>query len=52
MRGEEPLTLVHDGETLTLEPDQPLTRPVPQPPDLPAPKQVPGREPSRHRARP
>jgi alpha,alpha-trehalose phosphorylase len=52
MRGEEPLTLVHDGETLTLEPDQPLTRPVPEPPDLPAPKQVPGREPSRHRARP
>jgi alpha,alpha-trehalose phosphorylase len=51
LRGEEPLQIVHNGEELTIEPDQPVHRDLAPLPDFPTPRQVPGREPSRHRGR-
>jgi alpha,alpha-trehalose phosphorylase len=51
LRGNEPLKIVHHGEELTVEPDQPVRRAVAPPPEFPAPRQVAGREPSRHRGR-
>jgi alpha,alpha-trehalose phosphorylase len=45
------LEIVHDGEKLTLKPDEPVHRDLATVPDFPAPRQVPGREPSRHRGR-
>jgi alpha,alpha-trehalose phosphorylase len=51
LRGEEPLEIRHDGEELKLEPDQPVERDLCELPDFQAPRQVPGREPSRHRGR-
>jgi alpha,alpha-trehalose phosphorylase len=52
VRGEEPLEIVHDGEELTLEPDEAVRRDLAPIPDFPTPSQPPGREPSRHRGRP
>jgi alpha,alpha-trehalose phosphorylase len=51
VQGDEALDIVHDGEELTVSPGEPVKRGLAQTPDLPPPGQVPGREPSRHRAR-
>ncbi|HET9718918.1 MAG TPA: glycosyl hydrolase family 65 protein [Solirubrobacteraceae bacterium] len=51
VQGEKGLAIVHDGEELTVDPDRPVRRNLAAAPDFPAPCQIPGREPSRHRAR-
>jgi alpha,alpha-trehalose phosphorylase len=51
VRGEDPLEIVHDGEKLTVRPDEPVRCELAPTPDFPEPGCVPGREPSRHRAR-
>jgi alpha,alpha-trehalose phosphorylase len=51
VQGDQALDIVHVGEALTLSPDEPLRRDLAPTPDYPPPGQVPGREPSRHRAR-
>jgi alpha,alpha-trehalose phosphorylase len=51
LKGAQALDIVHDGEELTVGPDEPATRDLAPAPDFPPPAQVPGREPSRHRAR-
>ncbi|MBO0681705.1 MAG: glycoside hydrolase family 65 protein [Candidatus Dormibacteraeota bacterium] len=43
----EALDICHHGETLTIAPDQPVTRPVPESPVQPRPSQPAGREPTR-----
>ena len=45
----EPLEVAHHGETLTLELEKPLGRPIPATPSRPTPHQPPGREPAKHR---
>jgi alpha,alpha-trehalose phosphorylase len=44
--GQE-MTIHHHGEALTLEEDQPVTRPIPRLAERPAPQQPPGRAPER-----
>jgi alpha,alpha-trehalose phosphorylase len=46
LRGD-PLDVAHHGATVTLVPDEPLTRPIPKPPAREAPTQPPGRAPVR-----
>jgi alpha,alpha-trehalose phosphorylase len=41
------IELEHEGERLTVKPGAPVSRPVREVPDLPRPKQPPGREPRR-----
>jgi alpha,alpha-trehalose phosphorylase len=48
---DEPFEIVHDGEELTISPGEPVKRDLAPVPDFPTPGHVPGREPSRHRAR-
>jgi alpha,alpha-trehalose phosphorylase len=43
------LEIVHHGERGTVDPRQPLTRPIPRPPRRRSPKQPPGRAPARRR---
>jgi alpha,alpha-trehalose phosphorylase len=43
----EPLELLHHGEKLTVAVEQPVTRPIPAPPQWDPPRQPPGREPVR-----
>jgi alpha,alpha-trehalose phosphorylase len=43
----EPLELLHEGETFTVEPGSPQTLPVASPPRRPRPEQPPGRSPPR-----
>jgi alpha,alpha-trehalose phosphorylase len=40
-----PLDVAHHGATVTLAPDEPVTRPIPKPPDREPPAQPPGRAP-------
>jgi alpha,alpha-trehalose phosphorylase len=47
-----PMELLHNGERLRVEADQPVTRPVRPVPDLPRPEQPPGRAPIPRRERP
>jgi alpha,alpha-trehalose phosphorylase len=47
--GDEPLEILHWGETVALEPGTPSRQPIPPAPDLPAPPQPPGRVPLRAR---
>jgi alpha,alpha-trehalose phosphorylase len=42
-----PLDVGHHGATVTLAPDEPVTRPIPKPPSREAPAQPPGRAPAR-----
>jgi alpha,alpha-trehalose phosphorylase len=42
-----PLDVAHHGATVTLAPDEPVTRPIPKPPSRKAPAQPPGRAPVR-----
>ena len=42
-----PLDVAHHGATMTLAPDEPVTRPIPKPPSRGAPSQPPGRAPVR-----
>jgi alpha,alpha-trehalose phosphorylase len=44
-----PLNVAHCGATVTLVPDEPVTRPIPKPPTRRAPVQPPGRAPARRR---
>jgi alpha,alpha-trehalose phosphorylase len=44
-----PLDVGHYGATVTLVPDDPVTRPIPKPPAREAPAQPPGRAPARRR---
>jgi alpha,alpha-trehalose phosphorylase len=44
-----PLNVAHRGATVTLVPDEPVTRPIPKPPTRKAPAQPPGRAPARRR---
>jgi alpha,alpha-trehalose phosphorylase len=46
----EPLDLLHHGESFTVGPGSPQTRPVPPAPRLPPPEQPPGRAPPRRHA--
>jgi alpha,alpha-trehalose phosphorylase len=46
----EPLEVAHHGDAVTLAPDGPVGRPIPAAPDLPAPRQPPGRAPARRGA--
>ena len=46
LRGD-PLDVRHHGATVTLAPDEPVTRPIPKPPSREAPVQPPGRAPAR-----
>lgn len=48
LRGD-PLDVAHHGATITLVPDEPVTRPVPKPLSREAPTQPPGRAPARRR---
>jgi alpha,alpha-trehalose phosphorylase len=48
LRGD-PLDVVHHGATVTLTPDEPVTRPIPEQPPHKAPAQPPGRAPTRRR---
>jgi alpha,alpha-trehalose phosphorylase len=50
--GHEPLELLHWGEPVRLEGGGSESRPLPQPPAVDPPRQPPGREPMRARARP
>jgi alpha,alpha-trehalose phosphorylase len=43
----DPLDVAHHGDTVTLVPDEPVTRPIPRPPSRKAPAQPPGRAPTR-----
>ncbi len=45
----EPLDIAHHGEDVVVAAGEPVTRPIPPAPDLPAPRQPPGREPVRRR---
>ena len=45
----ERLDFVHHGEKLSMSRDQPVSRPIPDLPRRPAPKQPPGRAPARRR---
>ena len=45
----DPLDVAHHGATVTLAPDEPVTRPIPKPPSRKAPTQPPGRAPDRRR---
>ena len=42
-----PLDVAHHGATVTLAPNEPVTLPIPKPPDRGAPAQPPGRTPVR-----
>jgi alpha,alpha-trehalose phosphorylase len=44
-----PLDVAHHGATVTLAPDESVTRPIPKPPARKAPAQPPGRAPARRR---
>jgi alpha,alpha-trehalose phosphorylase len=44
-----PLDVAHHGATITLAPDEPVTRSIPKPPARKAPAQPPGRAPVRRR---
>jgi alpha,alpha-trehalose phosphorylase len=48
LRGD-PLDVAHHGATVTLAPDEPVTRPIPKPPAREAPAQPQGRAPARRR---
>jgi alpha,alpha-trehalose phosphorylase len=45
----DPLEIAHDGETVTVTQDEPVTRPVSIPPPRDPPRQPPGRAPMRRR---
>ena len=45
----DPLDVAHHGASVTLMPDEPVTRPIPEPPSREAPAQPPGRAPTRRR---
>jgi alpha,alpha-trehalose phosphorylase len=47
-----PMQLLHNGEPLTVSEGEPVSRPVREVPDLPRPKQPPGRAPRRRRDMP
>jgi alpha,alpha-trehalose phosphorylase len=47
--GDEPLEICHWGETVVLEPGTPSEQGIPPSPDVPEPRQPPGREPERAR---
>jgi alpha,alpha-trehalose phosphorylase len=47
-----PMELRHNGEQLTVGPDEPVSRPVRTVPELPRPHQPPGRAPARRWERP
>jgi alpha,alpha-trehalose phosphorylase len=49
--GDEPLEILHWGETVALEPGTPSRHELPPAPDVPEPRQPPGREPERARSR-
>jgi alpha,alpha-trehalose phosphorylase len=49
--GDEPLEILHWGDTVALEPGTPSRQAIPRAPDAPAPRQPPGRQPERARAR-
>jgi alpha,alpha-trehalose phosphorylase len=48
--GDRSLPLSHWGESIEVEAGEPVSRPIPPPPDLPAPTQPAGRAPARRRA--
>jgi alpha,alpha-trehalose phosphorylase len=48
LRGD-PLDIAHHGDNVTLVPDEPVTRPIPEPSSREAPAQPPGRAPARRR---
>jgi alpha,alpha-trehalose phosphorylase len=49
LRAGPPLTVTHHGETVTISGDEPVTRPIPAPPQREPPRQPPGRAPARRR---
>jgi alpha,alpha-trehalose phosphorylase len=46
----DPLVIVHYGKEVALEVGRPAARPIPPPPDVPAPSQPPGRAPAPRRS--
>ena len=42
----DPLELIHDGESITVTQESPITRPLAPVPHRPGPRQPPGREPA------
>jgi alpha,alpha-trehalose phosphorylase len=45
--GGDPLDIAHHGEDIVVAEGAPVSRPIPPPPELPTPRQPPGREPER-----
>jgi alpha,alpha-trehalose phosphorylase len=52
LRDGAPLEISHHGDSLTIAPDQPVTRKIPSAPRREPPQQPPGRAPARRRPRP
>jgi alpha,alpha-trehalose phosphorylase len=52
LRDGAPLEISHHGDSLTIAPDQPVTRKIPPAPRREPPQQPPGRAPARRRPRP